>query len=93
MIAGEGYENFRLLAQFSKVPLLCTCSMEQLEFLKTYIGSVEFLDMDKIRKTWLEIDREKLCLGENEIITITENQLKIFPVFICCPFKLFIFTE
>lgn len=39
-----------------------TCSMEQSEFLKTYIGSVEFLNMDKIMKIWLEIDSKELRL-------------------------------
>lgn len=62
MITGEGYEGFRMPTQFPKVPLLCTYSMEQTEFLKAYMGSAELLEADKIKKAWLEIDGGKIVL-------------------------------
>lgn len=62
MITGEGYEGFRMPAQFPKVPLRCTYSMEQTEFLKAYMGSADVLGADKIKKAWLEIDGEKIVL-------------------------------
>lgn len=62
MITGEGYEGFRMPAQFPKVPLRCTYSMEQPEFIKSYIESAELLGADKIKKAWLEIDRGKIVL-------------------------------
>lgn len=60
MITGEGYEGFRMPAQFPKVPLRCTYSMEQSEFIKAYIESAELLGADKIKKVWLEIDGGKI---------------------------------
>lgn len=60
MITGEGYEDFRMPAQFPKVPLRCTYSMEQSEFIKAYIESAELLGADKIKKAWLEIDGGKI---------------------------------
>lgn len=62
LITGEGYEGFRMPAQFPKVPLRCTYSMEQSEFLKAYMGSSEVLGADKIKKAWLEIDGVKIVL-------------------------------
>lgn len=62
MITGEGYEGFRMPAQFPKVPLRCTYSMEQSEFIKAYIESAELLGADKIKKSWLEIDGGKIVL-------------------------------
>lgn len=62
MITGEGYEGFRMPAQFPKVPLQCTYSMEQSEFIKAYIESAELLGADKIKKAWLEIDGGKIVL-------------------------------
>lgn len=62
MITGEGYEGFRMPAQFPKVPLRCTYSMEQSEFIKAYIESAELLEADKIKKAWLEIDGGKIVL-------------------------------
>ena len=55
MITGEGYNGFRMPVQFYKVPLLCTYSMEQTEFLKAYMGSADVLGADKIKKAWLDI--------------------------------------
>lgn len=62
MITGEGYEGFRMPAKFPKVPLRCTYSMEQPEFIKAYIESAELLGADKIKKVWLEIDGGKIVL-------------------------------
>lgn len=62
MITGEGYEGFRMSAQFPKVPLRCTYSMEQPEFLKAYIESAGVLGADKIKKACLEIDGGKIVL-------------------------------
>lgn len=63
LITGEGYEGFRMPVQFYKVRLQCNYSMEQSEFLKAYMGSAELLGADKIKKAWLEIDREKIILN------------------------------
>lgn len=62
MITGEGYNGFRMPVQFYKVPLLCTYSMEQTEFLKAYMGSADVLGADKIKKAWLDIDEKKIVL-------------------------------
>lgn len=62
MISGEGYEGFRMPAQFPKVPLRCTYSMEQSEFIKAYIESAGVLGADKIKKACLEIDGGKIVL-------------------------------
>lgn len=62
MITGEGYNGFRMPIQFYKVPLLCTYSMEQTEFLKAYMGSADVLGADKIKKAWLDIDEKKIVL-------------------------------
>lgn len=63
MISGEGYEGFRMPAQFPKVPLRCTYSMEQSEFIRAYMGSADVLGADKIKKTWLNIDEKKIILN------------------------------
>lgn len=63
MISGEGFEGFSLPAQFPKVPLRCTYSMEQSEFLKAYIRSAELLRADKIKKALLDIDEKKIILN------------------------------
>ena len=62
MITGEGYNGFRMPVQFYKVPLLCTYSMEQTEFLKAYMGSADVLGADKIKKKhgWT-LMRKRLC--------------------------------
>lgn len=65
MITGEGYEGFSLPAQFPKVPLRCTYSMEQSEFIRAYMGSADVLGADKIKKTWLNIDEKKIVLRVN----------------------------
>jgi len=62
MISGEGFEGFSLPVQFPKVPLRCTYSMEQPEFLKAYIESAGVWGADKIKKACLEIDGGKIVL-------------------------------
>ncbi len=62
MITGEGYNGFRMAVQFPKVPLRCTYSMEQSEFIKAYIESAGALVADEIKKACLEIDGEKIVL-------------------------------
>lgn len=61
MITGEGYNGFRMPVQFYKVPLLCTYSMEQTEFLKAYMGSADVLGADKIKKHGWTLMRKRLC--------------------------------
>lgn len=63
LITGEGYEGFRMPVQFYKVPYGYSYSMEQSEFLKSYMGSAELLGADKIKKAWLEIDEKKIILS------------------------------
>lgn len=65
LITGEGYEGFRMPVQFPKVPYGYSYSMEQSEFLKSYMGSAELLGADKIKKAWLEIDEKKIVLRVN----------------------------
>lgn len=65
LITGEGYEGFRMPVQFYKVPYGYSYSMEQSEFLKSYMGSAELLGADKITKAWLEIDEKKIVLRVN----------------------------
>ena len=62
MITGEYYNGFRMPVQFPKVPYGYSYYMEQTEFLKAYIGSAEVLGADKIKKAWLEVDKEKIVL-------------------------------
>lgn len=65
LITGEGYEGFRMPVQFYKVPYGYSYSMEQSEFLKSYMGSAELLGANKITKAWLEIDEKKIVLRVN----------------------------
>lgn len=65
LITGEGYEGFRMPVQFYKVPYGYSYSIEQSEFLKSYMGSAELLGADKITKAWLEIDEKKIVLRVN----------------------------
>ena len=62
MITGEGYEGFRMPVQFYKVPYGYSYSMEQTEFLKAYKESAEKLGGDKLKKTELEINVDKIVL-------------------------------
>ena len=62
MITGEGYEGFRMPVQFYKVPYGYSYSMEQTEFLKAYKESAEKLRGDKLKKTELEINGDKIIL-------------------------------
>ena len=59
---GEGYEGFRMPVQFYKVPYGYSYSMEQTEFLKAYKESAEKLGGDKLKKTELEINGDKIIL-------------------------------
>lgn len=62
MITGEAYNGFRMPVQFPKVPYGYSYSMEQTEFLKAYKESAENLGGDKLKKTELEINGDKIVL-------------------------------
>lgn len=62
MITGEAYNGFRMPVQFPKVPYGYSYSMEQTEFLRAYKESAEKLGGDKLKKTELEINGDKIVL-------------------------------
>ena len=62
MITGEGYDGFRMPVQFPQISYGYSYSMEQTEFLKAYKESAEKLGGDKLKKTKLEINGDKIVL-------------------------------
>lgn len=65
MITGENFKGFKMPVPFPKVPFCYTYSMEQTDFINSYVKSTKLLNGNKISNMSLDIREKEIVLKIN----------------------------